>query len=175
MNRNLNQQVLKAAIASALVFGTTTAGINTYAADATGTGVATVVATLSIAPNSNLDFGSFSRGTGGTVTIVADNGARTSTGVIEVSSNPGAAGTFNVNGEPSAAYTITLPATATLTETIGGTETMTADTFTSFPANSGTLDATGVQTLRVGATLNVGATQVTGIYSGSYPVTVNYN
>jgi hypothetical protein len=59
---------------------------------------------------------------------------------------------------------------------------MTVDTWTSTPTTSGALDGTGAQTLTVGATLNVAATQAAGVYSSSNPggsgdftVTVNYN
>jgi hypothetical protein len=54
---------------------------------------------------------------------------------------------------------------------------MVVDNFTSFPATTGTLDALGVQTVNVGATLNVDASQAPGTYTSAVPfeVTVNYN
>ncbi|BAS28563.1 DUF4402 domain-containing protein [Limnochorda pilosa] len=39
----------------------------------------------------------------------------------------------------------------------------------------GTLDGTGNQTLTVGATLRVGASQVEGAYTRTFDVTVEYN
>jgi hypothetical protein len=51
---------------------------------------------------------------------------------------------------------------------------MTVATFTSTPATTGTLTA-GAQTLTVGGTLSVGASQATGAYTGTYTVTVQYN
>jgi len=53
---------------------------------------------------------------------------------------------------------------------------MTIDAFTSNPSGTGALTA-GSQVLTVGATLNVGANQVTGAYTNAtgFDVTVNYN
>ena len=45
---------------------------------------------------------------------------------------------------------------------------------TSTPSGSGTLVA-GTATVNVGGTLNVGLNQAAGNYTGTYPVTVNYN
>jgi len=56
-----------------------------------------------------------------------------------------------------------------------GANTMTVGMFTSNPSGAGTLSAGGNQTLSVGATLNVGAGQATGTYSGIFSVTVTYN
>jgi hypothetical protein len=71
-------------------------------------------------------------------------------------------------------FGITLPAAAT---TITAVTNMTVDTWTSTPTPTGTLPG-GTQTLTVGATLHVGASQAAGVYtSGATPftVTVNYN
>jgi len=54
---------------------------------------------------------------------------------------------------------------------------MTASTFTSSPTPTGTLSGGGAQTVTVGATLNVSASQLAGVYLSGTPftVTVNYN
>jgi uncharacterized protein DUF4402 len=82
------------------------------------------------------------------------------------------AAAFTVSGQGSATYAITLPASATVTS---GANTMTVNGFTSNPAGTGTLSGAGSQNLLVGATLNVGASQATGTYSGTFDVTVTYN
>ena len=53
---------------------------------------------------------------------------------------------------------------------------MTVTTYTSNPSGTGALVA-GTQTLTVGATLNVGASQAANLYTNAagFPVTVNYN
>ena len=78
---------------------------------------------------------------------------------------------FDVTREPGQAYVITLPSSTTLSS---GGNTMTVDTFTHDAGASPSL-AGGSDAFNVGATLNVGATQVAGTYSGTFAVTVNYN
>jgi hypothetical protein len=92
---------------------------------------------------------------------------------------------FVVTGEASFTYTLTIPAgLAGAWPITNGTPAndMTVDTFTSdlsTAAGAGVLTPTsggaGSQTVSVGATLHVGANQVAGAYTGSFPVTVAYN
>ena len=84
---------------------------------------------------------------------------------------------FTVSGEPDAAYSVTLPTDLTLNSGTSA-DTMSVDEFTSLNAAEGTvgtLSEAGSELFYVGATLNVGATQASGTYSGSFDVTVNYN
>ena len=76
-----------------------------------------------------------------------------------------------MTGEGANTYSITLPSSATLTS---GGDTMTIDTFNHDAGGTPTLSG-GSDTFNVGATLNVGATQAGGTYSGTFSVTVNYN
>jgi hypothetical protein len=85
---------------------------------------------------------------------------------------------FSVQGEATYTYSITLPTTNTIKNQTGtGGETMIVNTFASSPTPTGVLDASGLQTLYVGATLNVGAGQTPGHYESitDFDVTVNYN
>ena len=52
---------------------------------------------------------------------------------------------------------------------------MTVDTFNHDAGATPSLPPGGSETFNVGATLNVGATQASGTYSGTFAVTVNYN
>jgi Domain of unknown function (DUF4402) len=91
---------------------------------------------------------------------------------------------FTVGGTASAAYAITsLPTTVTLSS---GTNTMTASNFmvsvNGAPSVPATPNPTGIlgavsanQSFTVGATLAVGANQLSGDYSGTFAVTVAYN
>jgi hypothetical protein len=65
---------------------------------------------------------------------------------------------------------------STPTTVASGSNTMSVNAFTSNPDGTGTLTG-GTQTLKVGATLNVGASQAAGTYTSATPftVTVNYN
>ncbi len=147
---------------------------NAQAADATATATATVATALGIAKTVDMSFGTIAGGaTTGTV-VLATDGTRTTTGGTSVlSGSPGAAASFNVTGEGANTYSITLPASVTLNS---GGNSMTAGTFVSLPATTGTLTA-GAQTLLVGATLTLGSSQATGTYLSTTPftVTVNYN
>ncbi len=148
---------------------------NAQAADATATATATVATAIGIAKTVDMSFGTIGGGaTTGTVILATDGSRTTSGGTIILAGGPGAAASFNVTGEGSNTYSITLPASTSLT---GPGPAMTANTFVSLPATTGTLTA-GAQTLLVGATLAVddSATQTAGVYtSAAFTVTVNYN
>jgi Domain of unknown function (DUF4402) len=132
----------------------------------------TIVSAISITKTVDMNFGDVVEGAG-TVILATDNG-RTATGNTTLgNSTAAAAASFSVTGDSGATYAITLPGSAiTLTGT--GTD-MTVDTFVSdHPGDTGTLTG-GTDTILVGATLNVGATQTTGAYTGSFDLTVAYN
>lgn len=123
----------------------------------------------------NLSFGSFLAGGGGSV-VIGSGGARTQTGgVLLVGQGSGAAAAqFNVVGTANATYSITLPLNNTVVLSDGNGNTMTVNSFVSSPAATGTLSGGGNQTVRVGATLIVGPSQAPGNYAGSFNITVNY-
>ncbi len=131
---------------------------------------ATLWAPISISVGANMEFGTMlTTGTAGTVTVTPA-GARSSVNVDLFGGLPSAA-SFDVTGESGQIYSITLPSSATLTS---GANTMTVDTYTDDAGVPPTL-AGGSDTFNVGATLNVGAAQAAGTYSGTFTVTVNYN
>ncbi len=131
---------------------------------------ATLDAPISISSSGDMDFGTMvTTGTAGTVTVTPA-GARSSVNVDLLGGVPAAA-SFDVTGEGNANYSITFPSSATLTS---GANTMTIDTFTDDAGANPRLTG-GSETFNVGATLNVGATQAAGTYSGTFSVTVNYN
>ncbi len=131
---------------------------------------ATILAPISISVGAGMDFGTMGpTGTAGTVTMTPA-GARSSVNVDLVGGTSSAA-SFDVTGEGNAGYSITLPSSTTLTS---GANTMTVDTFTDDTGPNQKLSG-GSDTFNVGATLNVGATQAEGSYSGTFAVTVNYD
>lgn len=146
---------------------------------ATATSTATIVAPLAIAKTVDMNFGNVAVGASlGTVVLSPAAGRTTTGGVTLSASTPGTvtAAAFNVTGEGAYTYAITLPSSAVTLTRNAGTETMTATAFTSTPSGTGALTA-GAQTLNVGATLNVAASQVAGTYvSGTaFTVSVVYN
>jgi len=147
---------------------------------------ATIIAPITITKNAEMNFGVVVPGaTTGTV-VLTTGGSRSATGgtkVLTVQTGTVTAATFDVTGEPAYTFAISLTnSSVTLTNTTGtGAETLLVDNFQSAAAagTKGTLDGDGLQTLKFGATLNVGTktTNVPGLYTNlsDFEVTVNYN
>jgi hypothetical protein len=151
--------------------------LHAQSVSASATVSATIVTPISITKTTDMNFGNVSvAGSAGTV-ILSTAGARTTTGGCSLSTaNPGTvtAAAFTVNGTGTYTYAITLPSTATTI--VNGGNNMTVDTYVSNPSGTGALTA-GTQTLLVGGTLHVSATQATGLYTlaSGLSVTVSYN
>jgi hypothetical protein len=143
---------------------------------AIATATATLVTPISITKNVDMNFGNLavSSTDPGTVVLLPNN-TRNKTGGVSLPATTGtvSAASFTVSGENGYSYTITLPSSLTISS---GGNSMTVNTFTSTPSNTGTLTG-GTSTLNVGATLNVAAGQASGTYTsgGGFTVTVNYN
>jgi hypothetical protein len=161
-------------VASALVFSAGAFAQVNATADAS----ATIIAPITITWVADMNFGNVApSGVAGTVDLATD-ASRTATNCTVYGG--AAAGTvtaaeFTVGGTAGMTYSITLPGAAT---TISGPGLdMTVDTWISNPTPTGTIGGGGTQTLLVGATLNVGASQTAGSYTSGTPftVTVNYN
>ena len=143
-------------------------------AAANGTATAKILEPIAISAINDLEFGSIAAGSSVSDVVMTSGGVRSTTGNADLyTSDAGQQGTFDVTGESNHTYTITLPDNGDVTLTSGG-NSMDVKDFESTPA-TGSLDAAGKQTINVGATLVVGASQAAGSYTGSYTVTVNYN
>lgn len=124
----------------------------------------------SITKASNLTFGTIAPGSTNCAVTVSPNGTRSKTGTcVLISSGPGSAATFTVNGI-GLLLSISLPSSVTMTKAGGGT--MTVDTFVSNPSGTIALSL-GSQPLTVGGTLRVAANQPVGVYTGTLTVTVS--
>lgn len=150
---------------TALASLTTLVPFSVHAATDTADAIVTVEAAIAITQQADLDFG----------TVVQGDAAGT------VAPGDATAAEFLVTGQPSTAYTITLPANSTVVMTTGAGDTaqrqIAVDDFTSNPAAgaNGALDGSGEQTLRVGAThAAIAADQETGSYSATFTVEVVY-
>ena len=140
-------------------------------------GSATCVPALTISNKTDLNFGVIKAGSGGTVVLTPAGGRSTSGGVTLFYFNTGtvSAASFAVTGNPSSSYAITLPTTYTISD--GNGHNMTLNTFKSSPSATGALSSGGTDTINVGATLNVGLNQASGIYTNTtgFSVTIIYN
>ncbi len=142
-----------------------------------GNAVASLIAPLSIAENSAMDFGTLSGGPSAGIVVLTTAGTRNTdpAGDIQIIGNDGAAGVFTIAGESGQNYIITFSAEATISDGLGNS--MTVDTFDD--TSLGTLPDT-TEIFQVGANLNLGVDQPGGAYStantgGSpYTITVNY-
>ncbi|MHB1107159.1 MAG: DUF4402 domain-containing protein [Lutibacter sp.] len=133
---------------------------------------------ISISKNTDMNFGTIAASSGGTV-VLSPSGSRTASGGVILPSFTGtvSAAQFTVSGQANYTYAITLPATDfTLYESGVGPASMVVNAFTSTPSATGTLTG-GTETVLVGATLNVVASQAAGSYTNAtgFEVIVNYN
>ena len=140
-------------------------------ATATGTATATIVAPIVLThpAAASLNFGRFTRGTGGTVTVTATGTGSVGSDVTFVPGSATSADSFTVAGDANRSYSI---ATTSGNVTSGATSLA----FSTAPsAGTASLSATGTGTFTVGGTLTVTGTAPTGAYAGTYTATVSYN
>jgi len=142
----------------------------------TGTANAVIIQPISIVATNPLQFGVMAQpATTGTVRV-STTGAVTTTGgmagntdIAQGSSGP-RAGTFRVTGDPGRQFFVTLPGSATVNRTGGGSMTITLFTVGALTGSPvGTLD------IAVGGTLTVQGSQAIGTYNGTYQITASYN
>lgn len=152
-----------------------------YAANMNGTVNAAVVRPNTLIKTDDLDFGTMISGpTGGTVSIDAVTGARTTTGGV----TPVGAGTQRAIFQGTGGLlliTVSGSNSVSLTRAGGGATPMTATLVRAASTSGGgiallgsTLLPSGVQTYYIGGTLTVPANQLEGSYSGTFTLTVNY-
>lgn len=116
-----------------------------------------------------LSFGTFTVGTGGTVTVDSSGAGKFGGDVGEVSGSSTSADAFWVEGDPGRGFSIM---------TTGGAVTNGTDkmAFTTAPStDADKLDGKGRARFTVGGELRIAGTESAGKYTGSYNTTVAYN
>jgi len=132
---------------------------------------AKVVKPVRVTTQSDMDFGEvLTSASSGTVVLATDGTVTGNGGAYVFDDTNAQAAAFRVSGERLEAYNITLPTTVTLSEVGGGTMSLTAFNHDA----TGVLSNSGQEDFSVGATLNMGAEQVQGDYTGSFTVSVDY-
>ena len=144
---------------------------------------AVIITPITITETTALHFGVMAvlAGTPGTC-VLSTLGVRTATGGVNLSVQAPVAtnAAYNVTGQASTTYALTLPATITVTKAVT-LETMTIGTLLArfngagADAVTSTLAVGGTDSFTVGGTLAVAAAQVAGTYAGTFDVTVAYN
>jgi len=164
----------KALLSGAAALAMVTAAHTAQAADAVGNASATIVAPIAVTQATALSFGNMSPTTAAGSVVISTAGARTATNVDLLTGGTTTAAAFNVTGDNSATFAITLPTSTTLT---GPGPAMAVSSFNHDEGGTPALDGSGSAAFNIGATLAVdtSANQTAGAYSGTYNVTVNYN
>ena len=145
------------------------------AANTTATGTAEIVTPLSLVNRTSLNFGAVIAGaSSGTVTIDPFTEARTTTGGVTAYGGTVSAAKFDGNTTAQSHLKIDIPNGSITITRVGGGATMTVSNFTLNGNKNDWINATSLFTIQVGGTLNVGANQMAGTYTGTFTVTVNY-
>lgn len=145
---------------------------------------AVILRRLSFIKVQDLDFGHIvPAATAGTV-VLAPDGTRTTTGAVRAVGGNAKPAIFAGYGDFLGNVTIRMNANTTTLTRVGGTQTMTMDTFIigSTPQQQLTTtiktfyigSSSGMFTFPVGATLRVNANQAPGTYTGTFSITLNY-
>jgi hypothetical protein len=152
------------------------------AAEAAAVATATVIPPIGISRSTDLAFGSFAAGHGGTVSVNPDGQRAASGATLSSSGTAPKAARFEVSGAPNTSFSISTQGTSvTLIDAAAHVmplalqgELAGQSSVSGMPAG-GTLSPAGTQTLRIGGTLVVDAAQSPGVYTGIIVVTVDYN
>lgn len=126
----------------------------------------------SVSTSRGLSFGSMVAGAmSGWVTIDSSGNRSCGGGATCISQSAGSSAAFTVSGNALTNYIVTLPVSITLSTS---NNSIVVDNFKDSVDGSGTLGVTGTGSFSVGATLNVGAGQPAGSYTGAFDVFVEY-
>ena len=141
---------------------------------ASSTGKATILKSLSVVKQADLDFGELVVSGAGSAVMDPVSGATTTTGPVTPTGVPGHPAQFTATGSRNSVVIIHVPtAPATLTR-VGGTETMTVSNWTLDGPVMRQIPLNSAFNFSVGGTLKVAAGQVEGTYTGTFTVQVNY-
>lgn len=138
------------------------------------TGKVSMLRPLSLLKQSDLDFGKLVAAGAGTAVINPVSGATTVTGPLTPVGTAGHAATFTATGSKNSVVLIRIPTAAVTLTQVGGTATMTVSNWTLDGATNRRIPQNSAFNFSVGGTLNVGANQADGTYTGTFAVTVQY-
>lgn len=141
-----------------------------------------VVSPLSLVPVDDLNFGNLIPGLSGGTAVVSPSGVRTVTGSVVAAGGTISNAEFQGYGSRNRFVYITSSSGTYILNRVGGGANMTmrsltlqADNLTpTFLPGLFRIASTDVITLRIGATLDVGPSQQSGVYEATFPITMNY-
>lgn len=144
-----------------------------------GTAVATVFRSISLAKTADLYFGRIVRplSGSGTVALAASNAAKTfPPGVAWMNLPAATRAAYTVTGEGGQTLSINIPTTFNMTGPSSSTLTVTTNNnLTATPTLSSILGNSGTYNFFVGGSFPISSSTQSGVYSGTFTVTVAYN
>lgn len=144
------------------------------AATTNASGKASILKSLSILKQADLDFGELVVAGAGTAVIDPVTGALTTTGPVTKIGTTAHPATFTATGSKNSVVNIKLPTSAITLTRVGGGGTMTVSNWTLDGKTNRKIPPNSAFNFNVGGTLNVGAGQPDGTYTGTFTVTVQY-
>lgn len=143
-----------------------------------GTATANVLRGITLAKSSDLAFGKIIRPASGTGTVAVDTaGTRTLTGTgsFGFASPTPTAAAMTVTGEGAQSVTVTVPTSFALSNGASSITVTTSSTGSGAQTLGGTLGSAGTLAVAVGGSFPITSTTATGVFTGSFVVSVQYN
>ncbi|HZC37258.1 MAG TPA: DUF4402 domain-containing protein, partial [Sphingomicrobium sp.] len=130
---------------------------------------------VTITTLNDMDFGALTVTTAGTAILDSNSDTITTAGGVLFAGGLPHAAQFAAVSPSKTIVKIQLPNKATTLTRVGGTETMTIDTWNINGATTRNVVEKETVVFKIGGTLHVGANQVEGTYTGTFDVNINYN
>jgi hypothetical protein len=165
------------------ISGAALAASPALAASGSGSAEVKVIKALAVVNEAALDFGNIIPTAAGTVTVNAQTGAATHSGVTNGGGGTISAARFFIAATPNRVVSFSLnPNNNLVLNRIGGGASMTVQQFrASFnggaPSPLGpnrTVPASGAFHIQIGGRLNVAAAQMEGVYEGTFVLNIDY-
>jgi hypothetical protein len=146
-----------------------------FGPDKNSTGAAKIILPAQITKLYDMDFGFVTVTGAGTAIVDSNTGNVTTTGGVLFAGGLPHAALFEAVSPSKTVVHVRLPNKGVNLTRVGGTETITLDSWTM--NGSATRNVTAHETFQfaVGGTIHVAANQVEGTYTGTFAVTIDYN
>ena len=175
--KNMRFKIALAALAATAAFASP-AGAQVVTDSAQAEARGTILQPLSLSRVQDLDFGTIlvdPLGTGGNVTIDADDGSRSVTGdVAEVGLNGGQNATFTGSGPANDTVDLVLSQPAGGLLYNGGNSLAGVLVLDQSGSTTRTTDGLGAYSVGVGGTFTIAANQAAGVYAADFDLTAEY-
>ena len=146
-----------------------------FAPNKNSTGTAKVILPAQITKLYDMDFGFVTVTGAGTAIVDSNSGNVTTTGGVLFAGGLPHAALFEAVSPSKTVVHVRLPNKGVNLTRVGGTETITLDSWTMNGAATRNVTAHETFQFSVGGTIHVAANQVEGTYTGTFAVTIDYN